>query len=403
LLEFNNSFPYGTPVYELSVNVSPPGTYNIAAAGFSSSNATTDANGDAQLWLPATGSAITVTATGAGTSAGLTGAAAAQATQTVYPLLSITASAPPSSPPDDPILPPDNPIVSPDNPIVSPDNPLPLPETPAAQEPAKPVEEAYVPAADGSVSVTIPVTDQGGQVMTVIDIPNTADNEQAKSKLADMGLTVEVLNGAVVINGEEATDIGTVTITVDVINAEGEVESTTVTFTVEPLPFEPSTTADTTPVNWTGTLEESARPDGAKEYQFTLLIPLYLPTEQVARVASEDVTILGGTHSAPPRVISPDYARSVRRAARGAGETAFMMVAGVTPDPQKVEITEIKYRVGIHQYEQKFPNSVKLTDTAVDDRTGQTSESGGGGCNSGAFGFVGLTLICAVARRTRAR
>jgi hypothetical protein len=271
-----------------------------------------------------------------------------------------------------------------------------------------------LPETDGSVNVTIPVTDSNGQQVAVTSLADTSVNDEAQVKLAEMGLSAEIIGGEVVVAGE-AVDIGAVTL--EVVLESGE--TTTVTFAVNPLPPVPATSVNVAPASWTGALSESVGADGAPAYAFRVDIPLDLKDEEITLISnlnvstSADVTFSGNVdnYSAAIVLTSGEGSGPV---SRGAGEGVFIETGGTTADPDSVTVERVSYRIGIHQYEQE--TNVKLTDANLivesddDDYDYDYDSSGSGsgdsdsgdvGCNSGAFGFVGLTLICAVARRRK--
>jgi hypothetical protein len=283
-------------------------------------------------------------------------------------------------------------------------------DTPGGTPPA--VVNPVTPGSDGSVNVTVPVKDENGNTVNIVEIQDNADNEAALSRLEEIGLTAEVSGGALVIDGT-AVDIGTVTL--DVVLSDGE--TTTVTFTVNPLPAVATASVSAIPSQWTGNLSTTASGSA-----FTIYVPVNLTASEAALITRGVSTSVNVTFSGPVTshseklVVSAASASSKKLAASAEG--SYIEITGSTTDADAVTADKVTYRVGIHQYQQTLgvalssANLERETDDDDDDDNNPptdndpptddddpssdgTGKSSGGGCDAGfgAFSFAGLALI----------
>lgn len=273
-------------------------------------------------------------------------------------------------------------------------NPTPTPPDPAPEP--EPVDYDVTPADDGTVDEQITVTDTSGNAITVTDIPETPANTAAETTLGNMGLSIRVENGKVVVSGT-AVDIGDVTFTVNVVGANGKAGTTTVRIQLHPILHDTGPAVDTFPSGWNGSMSTTTDDSGNKLYTFTLFVPL--------DIAAHEATLLRevGATANNARVTGTEAVDAVERQVAKGAENAvkYVKITGETDTPDNARITSVTYRLGIHRYTQQ--TDVVLADTGAVPDDEPLSSSSSSGCDAGAAGILALFACALIARGRKDR
>jgi hypothetical protein len=175
-----------------------------------------------------------------------------------------------------------------------------------------------------------------------------------------------------------------------------------VTFEVKPIEQNSAPALETNPSRWSGTVSETANPDGTRT--FTANAPLNITEAEAAQAADERVEATNATVQSA-KITAGNVAATADLTAAASG--AFMKIVGTTANPDAVTITEISYRIGIRRYTQKV--DVKLSDVLLepnddepDDSADPDDNGGGGGCDAGT-GMLGLGLFALAASSLAAK